>query len=169
MLVFLASREDRETVGHEIVVLAPLKSFRDELRAKVVPLHAPQELGERLSSSKGRKRSRPAEPRRADREKRHGVARNADDELLAKVVCPHALKNSTIPVGLLKTKVNKKIVRQDQDPADREKVLVAGKMEDEEFRPEVLRHVRLDDERERGRGRALAENGTLRSASPGSR
>jgi hypothetical protein len=42
MQVFLASREDRESVGHEIVVLVPLKSFRDELRAKVVPLHAPK-------------------------------------------------------------------------------------------------------------------------------
>ena len=50
---------------------------------------------------------------------------------LPKVVCPHALKNSTIPVGLLKTKVIKKIARQDQNPADRGKVLVAVKMEDE--------------------------------------
>ena len=67
---------------------------------------------------------------------------------LPKVVCPHALKNSTIPVGLLKTKVIKKIVWRDQDPADREKVLVAGKMEDEGLRPNsVSPHVpeELDD------------------------
>ena len=88
------------------------------------------------------------------------VAPDADDELRAKVVPPHALKELDDLARALEKHNQENRPARPGSGRSRKGPRGWRNVEDEEFRPKILQHVRLEDERERGRGSRARETPT---------